>query len=219
MALDTPSLEVADKPPFFVRRIFKGNFLRSLSDRFDMEPFKFVKLLGTGDRLALAIFALAVFAGSSWMRMKPVPVSPQGPDGSSQCYFVSHPDLVHPRLECGEGAQKIGLPKACDERFPVRRVGPCDTVELGGGPDCPVLRVSSTPAATRLLCGWGIDLNEDSPKDLEVLPGIGTVRARDIVEERERCGPFKSVEDLSRVKGIGEKTAKKIAPFVVGLDG
>jgi competence ComEA-like helix-hairpin-helix protein len=183
-----------------------------------MDHSKSAQSYGREERLALAIFAMAVLAGSLWMRMKPVSVAPPGPDGSSPCYFVSHPVLDHPILACGAVAPKIGLPKACEGRFPVAMVGPCDTIELGGGPDCPVLQVRSTAAAPRLLCGWGIDLNRDLPRDLEALPGVGPVRARDIVEERERHGPFESLMDLSRVKGIGEKTVQRIAPFVVDLD-
>ena len=38
------------------------------------------------------------------------------------------------------------------------------------------------------------------------LNGIGLVKAQAIVEYRKKHGPFKSAEDLSLVKGIGERT-------------
>ena len=40
------------------------------------------------------------------------------------------------------------------------------------------------------------------------LKGIGLTKARAIVEYRQKYGPFKSPEDLSLVKGIGERTVE-----------
>jgi competence protein ComEA len=40
------------------------------------------------------------------------------------------------------------------------------------------------------------------------LKGIGMTKAKAIVEYREKHGPFKSPEDLSLVKGIGERTVE-----------
>src|SRR5690606_1678075 len=54
-----------------------------------------------------------------------------------------------------------------------------------------------------LLLGRPIDLNEATLEELQALPGIGPGLARRIVEERERRGPFTSLEDLARVRGIG----------------
>ena len=41
------------------------------------------------------------------------------------------------------------------------------------------------------------------------LDGIGLAKARAIVEYREKHGPFRSVADLSLVKGIGERTVER----------
>lgn len=41
------------------------------------------------------------------------------------------------------------------------------------------------------------------------LNGIGLSKAQAIVEYRKKHGPFRSVEDLSLVKGIGERTLEK----------
>jgi competence protein ComEA len=40
------------------------------------------------------------------------------------------------------------------------------------------------------------------------LKGIGMTKAKAIVEYREKHGPFKSPEDLSLVKGIGDRTVE-----------
>jgi hypothetical protein len=55
-----------------------------------------------------------------------------------------------------------------------------------------------------------INLNTASQADLEALPGIGPVLARRIVEGR----PYRSVDDLERVKGIGKKRLEEIGPLV-----
>ena len=46
------------------------------------------------------------------------------------------------------------------------------------------------------------------------IPGIGEVTAQRIVEFREKHGPFGRVEDLLKVKGIGEKSFEKLRPYV-----
>lgn len=51
-----------------------------------------------------------------------------------------------------------------------------------------------------------IDLNTADAKTLEQLPGIGEKKAAAIVEERQTNGPFTSLEDVCRVKGISDKT-------------
>ena len=40
------------------------------------------------------------------------------------------------------------------------------------------------------------------------LKGVGIAKARAIVEYRKKHGPFQSAEDLSLVKGIGERTVE-----------
>jgi competence ComEA-like helix-hairpin-helix protein len=50
-----------------------------------------------------------------------------------------------------------------------------------------------------------LDLNEVSFEELLVLPGIGPTLAQRIILYRERRGPFRSVEELVNVEGIGPK--------------
>lgn len=50
-----------------------------------------------------------------------------------------------------------------------------------------------------------IDVNQASGKDLEKLPGVGRAIAQRIISYRKQFGPFLSVEDLKKVKGIGDK--------------
>ena len=55
-----------------------------------------------------------------------------------------------------------------------------------------------------------IDLNTATLSQLNGLPGIGPVIAERIVELREKSGPFKRIEDLMNIRGIGEKKFLKL---------
>lgn len=63
-----------------------------------------------------------------------------------------------------------------------------------------------------------LDVNRATREELMQLPGVGPVLASRIIEERERA-PFRRVEDLTRVPGIGAKTLARLRPYVhVGED-
>lgn len=66
-----------------------------------------------------------------------------------------------------------------------------------------------------LVVGLPISVNTASARALEAIPGVGPTTAAAIVADREARGPFASVEDLDRVKGIGPATVEKLRPFVV----
>lgn len=60
-----------------------------------------------------------------------------------------------------------------------------------------------------------IDINTASVEQLQQLKGIGPSKAQAIVEDRERKGKFKRIEDIKRVKGIGEKLFAGIQESIV----
>lgn len=66
--------------------------------------------------------------------------------------------------------------------------------------------------------GDKININTASASKLQRLKGIGEKKAEAIVEERTAGGPFRSIEDLERVKGIGSVTVEKLRPFIT-VDG
>jgi competence protein ComEA len=55
-----------------------------------------------------------------------------------------------------------------------------------------------------------VNINTADAKELETLKGIGSVKAEAIVEWRNANGSFKSIDELTRVKGIGAKTLENI---------
>ncbi len=60
-----------------------------------------------------------------------------------------------------------------------------------------------------------IDLNRANSSQLTEIRGIGPVLTQRIISDRETHGPYKKVEELLRVKGIGPKKLAKIREQVV----
>ena len=61
---------------------------------------------------------------------------------------------------------------------------------------------------------YKINLNSAGWAELSLLPGVGQVTAKRIVEYREKNGPFNSVDDLVRVKGLSRARVARAAKCV-----
>jgi competence protein ComEA len=59
-----------------------------------------------------------------------------------------------------------------------------------------------------------ININLATQSQFESLPGIGAVKAQSIIRYRQENGYFSSIEDLTKVNGIGEKTLENIKEFI-----
>ena len=73
-----------------------------------------------------------------------------------------------------------------------------------------VAAVLALAAGSALAAGALVDINTADQKALESLPGVGPATAKEIVKGR----PYKSVDDLANVKGIGKSKLEKIKPLV-----
>ena len=77
---------------------------------------------------------------------------------------------------------------------------------------------SETGAMAEPMAAQKIDVNTATAEELQQLKGIGEKKAEEIVKHRTANGPFKSVDDLANVKGIGEATVAKLKDQVtVGM--
>jgi len=97
-------------------------------------------------------------------------------------------------------ALNLAAPVVDGQRIYVPHVGEIDpaSVPSGGAP------VAGTSGADEPDAPAGpIDLNTATAADLETLPGVGPATAAAIVDDRDRNGPFASVDELDRVPGIG----------------
>lgn len=92
-------------------------------------------------------------------------------------------------------ALNLAAPLADGQRVYVPLLGEVDPASV------PAVAVDTSAAAAPV--GGPIDLNSAAAADLEALPGVGPATATAIVDDRDRNGPFASVDDLDRVPGIG----------------
>jgi len=64
---------------------------------------------------------------------------------------------------------------------------------------------SSTVALWSVGLASPVNVNRANQEELQVLPGIGPVLAKKIIDYRDKNGYFRTVQDLIEVKGIGPK--------------
>ncbi len=60
-----------------------------------------------------------------------------------------------------------------------------------------------------------LDLNRAGPEELMALPGIGEKLAQRVVAYRQSRGGFRNVDELRKVRGIGEKRMERLRPLVM----
>jgi competence protein ComEA len=75
-------------------------------------------------------------------------------------------------------------------------------------------RPVSQAGVRALRVGEPLDLNAAVAGDLQLLPGVGPKLAQRIVDERMRRGGFRSLDELSDVKGVGPKTLEHVRALV-----
>jgi competence protein ComEA len=63
-----------------------------------------------------------------------------------------------------------------------------------------------------------IEINSATWMEFAELPGVGEALARRIVAYRERQGPFREIEELDHVPGLGKVTLERIRPMIRRAD-
>lgn len=102
----------------------------------------------------------------------------------------------------------------------LEKLRPCVYIDTpsSDGEDAPAVRIEKErkPATARKkeLPNQPIDVNRATAQELRRLPGIGPTLSQRIIETREGK-PFRAVEDLRRVRGIGAKTLERLRPYVM----
>jgi competence ComEA-like helix-hairpin-helix protein len=172
--------------------------------------------------LVAALAAGATVTGRLGDRRGP-PADPM--DGPDVCCLGLALPPAGTGLSCGAspahalaaGVRRLRLPSGCAAAPLPPAVASGDLLELAiADGSCRVVGRRRLEAARRLIAGVGIDVNRDPAAALELLPGIGPVRAAAIVEQRERAGPFAAPADLVRVRGIGTRTVERLRPWLAG---
>jgi len=67
-------------------------------------------------------------------------------------------------------------------------------------------------AATMVAAGQTpVDLNRATAEELELLPSIGPVLARRIIEYRRKHGPFRRAQDVVAIRGLSARRYRRVA--------
>jgi len=59
-----------------------------------------------------------------------------------------------------------------------------------------------------------ININTATVSELMMLPGFGVTRSQDVIDHRNANGPFRKIEDIVNVKGIGQATFEQIKELI-----
>jgi competence ComEA-like helix-hairpin-helix protein len=165
--------------------------------------------MSSAHRLVAVLLILGLLAIGAWRRWRPAAPA----EGRGATVSCPHPFVV--RDDARTVARCLPQPRA-----PLRELVACPTALIARAGE--MVRVASgcrlsvepIPAPLRLTLGLPLDLNGASEEDLVALPRIGPVLARRILAERQRGGPFVTVEELRRVRGIGPATLQRLRPLV-----
>lgn len=71
--------------------------------------------------------------------------------------------------------------------------------------------------AEPLTAKYLVDVNKADWPEIVQLPGLGETLARRILTERQENGPFRDIDDLDRVDGIGLRTLERIRPYLMPI--
>ena len=104
----------------------------------------------------------------------------------------ARPDDPNSHTPYGSRSEQLGFPP------------PGPRIDVGTARAGP----SHSPGPTR------VDLDRATAAEIEALPRIGPALARRIVANREASGPFRSLDNLRRVKGLGPATIALLKPLV-----
>lgn len=100
----------------------------------------------------------------------------------------------------------LASPLVDGQRVYVPVAGEVDPASVPSGATAGVSETASAPGP--------VDLNTATAEQLESLPGVGPATAAAIIDDRDRNGPFASVDDLDRVSGIGPAKLSAIRDLV-----
>jgi competence protein ComEA len=117
------------------------------------------------------------------------------------------------RADADPDRVNLAAPLTDGQRVVVPDLGQPAPVDVGGGAG-----TAATPGADGAAGGGSVpgpvDLNSATAEQLDTLPGVGPSTAAAIIEHRDSAGPFRSVDALLDVRGIGEAKLEALRDLV-----
>ncbi len=86
-------------------------------------------------------------------------------------------------------------------------------IDVGRARADPLAHAPPVATASPKSSDGVVNLNDASEDELARLPGIGPGKARAIAEHRH-AHPFRRIDELTKVKGIGRKTFGRLRPYI-----
>jgi competence protein ComEA len=175
-------------------------------------PFFSRSQLGVALLLGAALFLLWAWRANFWLAPSPPPAR------TLNLVFVEVAGgAAHPGIYSFDHAPTLA---EVWRRAGVSTPPPVGDTKLASGSRVEIdekggYRLGRMNGDTLMTLGLALDLNTATAEDLDALPGIGPVLAKRIVDYRAAHGPFKKIDDLEQVSGIGPKKLEKIKPFLI----
>ena len=174
-------------------------------------PFFSRAQLGVIVLLGAALLSVYAWRANFWRDPSPPAAPPQnlvfvevtGAVPRPGVHAFSHPPTLL------EALQKAGGPAIAVPANPTLASGSRVEIDKAGR-----YRLSRMAGPQLLTLGLAINFNEATKEDLEALPGVGPVLAGRIVAYRQTHGPFRRIEDLQKVSGIGPKNLEQLRPYL-----
>ena len=147
----------------------------------------------------------------------PIPATPTmaslrvyvcGAVAKADVYLLPPGSIVKDALLAAGGATDQADLARINLALPVQDGDQVYVPEIGKEP--PVL----PPSSSGKEVAKKININRATLEELETLPGIGAVYARNIIEYRKAHGPFQTIEELDKVQGIGPATIERIRDLI-----
>ena len=156
----------------------------------------------------------AADAGASQAAPAPLRVHVGGAVAAPGVYDLAEGARV---LDAVEAAGGFAEGAARDALNLARAVSDGEQVVVPSEADIAAQEAASAGAGASAAAGGAggkVNINTASAAQLDTLPGVGASTAEKIVADREANGPFKTIEDLKRVSGIGDKKFAALADAI-----